>query len=171
MSCHLSRKDDLIQLERTGPYIPPISFPGPGDVVVTDAFRRQMESSGLSGLRFQPVIKKHIAHVDWLRWDLSAEMPPEIPEGGEPESYILDRPHSPEISDQMGDLWELLGGFNAKAKKDASTGLVLIGASWQGADFFRAENGWRSVLVSEAAKAWLRKHAGEHVHFIEVSVA
>ena len=170
MSAHLSRKDNLIQLERTGPYIPPISFPGIGDIVVTDEFRRQLESSGLSGLRFQPVIKKHIAHLDWRRWDLTAKRTPEYPEGGEPENYILGRPHSPEISDQMGDLWELLGEYKASAKEDASGTLVLIGESWQGADFFRAENGWRTVLVSEKAKAWLQKLAGEHIRFMEVSV-
>jgi hypothetical protein len=170
MSCHLSRKNDVIQLERTGPYIPPISFPGIGDVVVTDAFRRQLESSALIGLRFQPVIKERIVHLDWQTWDLSGSRSPERPEGGEPEGYILDRPHSPEISDKMGELWELAGGYNAKARKDPSGELVLIGASWQGTDFFRAEDGWRSVLVSESARAWILEHAGKHAHFIEVPV-
>ncbi len=170
MSCHLSRKNDVIQLERTGPYIPPISFPGIGDVVVIDAFRRQLESSALIGLRFQPVIKEHIVHLDWQTWDLSGSRPPERPEGGEPEGYILDRPHSSEISDKMGELWELVGGYNANARKDASGELVLIGASWQRADFFRVEDGWRSVLVSESGRAWLLEHAGKHAHFIEVPV-
>jgi hypothetical protein len=169
MSRHLGRKDDLIQLERTGPYVPPISFSGP-DIVVTDAFRRQLESSGLIGLGFRPVIKKHIVRLDWRSWDLSANMPAEIPQGGEPGNYILAKPHSPNISDQMGDLWELVSGFNAKAKESAPGRTVLIGASWQGADFFKAENGWRSVLVSEKAMEWLQKDVGEHVHFMEVTV-
>src|SRR5262249_4504338 len=38
MSTHLPRKNGLIQLERTGPFVPPISFPGIADVVVTDSF-------------------------------------------------------------------------------------------------------------------------------------
>jgi hypothetical protein len=69
MSCHLDRAGDLIQLERTGPFVPPISQPGIGDIVVTDAFRKKLEASGLLGLRFQPVIKKLIVHSDWHTWD------------------------------------------------------------------------------------------------------
>ena len=40
MSCHLPRENGLIQLERTGPFIPPMTIPGTGDVVLTQAFAR-----------------------------------------------------------------------------------------------------------------------------------
>ena len=36
MSGHLPRRDGLIQLERTGPFVPPMTFPGIGVVVVND---------------------------------------------------------------------------------------------------------------------------------------
>ena len=65
MSCHSGRDKGLIQLERTGPFVPPISLPGIGDVVVTDRFRKKLEASGLLGLRFQPVTKKLIVESDW----------------------------------------------------------------------------------------------------------
>src|SRR5262249_14925382 len=39
MTAHLDRHDEMLQLERTGPYMPPITFPGIGDIVVTDAFK------------------------------------------------------------------------------------------------------------------------------------
>ena len=42
-------KNGPLLLYRTGPYILPISFPGIGDVVVTDAFKKKMELSGLKG--------------------------------------------------------------------------------------------------------------------------
>ncbi|MEX0718087.1 MAG: hypothetical protein WD066_15955 [Planctomycetaceae bacterium] len=79
MSGHLGREGGLIQLERTGPFIPPVSLPGVGDLVVTDAFRKTLERSALAGLRFQPVIKKSIARLDWHTWDPEADEPAEYP--------------------------------------------------------------------------------------------
>src|SRR5262249_59136768 len=60
MSAHLPRKDGLIQLERTAPFVPPISFPGIGDVVVTNAFRAELEASELTGFTFIPIVKARI---------------------------------------------------------------------------------------------------------------
>jgi len=68
MSAHLPRKDGLMQLERTGPFIPPISLPGIGDIIVTDAFRAELESSGLSGFTFAPVMKARIVELNWEAW-------------------------------------------------------------------------------------------------------
>src|SRR5215510_7430409 len=76
MSCHLVRVDGRIQLERTGPFVPPISFPGISDLVVTNAFRRELENSRLIGLHYQPIIKKLIVKSDWHKWDQTAEEPP-----------------------------------------------------------------------------------------------
>ena len=169
MSCHSSRKDGLIQLERTGPYIPPISFPGIGDIVITAGFRRLLESSGLAGLRFQPVIKKHIVHLDWRAWDRAAKEPAEYPEGGEPEGYILDRPHSVQISDQLGDLWEVLLEESATVQRERKPSRVLLVAtSWQGADLFRAQ-GLLSIYTTEKTKTWFEQNAPEHVRFIDVA--
>lgn len=57
MCSHLSRTDDLLQLERTGPYIPPITLPGIGEVVLTSPARQLLESSKLTGFSFRPVKK------------------------------------------------------------------------------------------------------------------
>jgi hypothetical protein len=46
MTAHLERTDGLLSLERTGPYIPPITLPGIDDVVVNAAARGLLESSG-----------------------------------------------------------------------------------------------------------------------------
>ena len=165
MARHLPRKDGLIQLERTGPYIPPISFPG--GIVVTAVFRQALESSGLTGARFQPVIKKHIAHLDWHTWDLRASKPPEYPEGGEPEGYILDRAHSPEISAQMGDLWELLAETGATSPEMEE--FAMLEKSWRGADFFHVD-GARITCITEGAKLWLEQQVAEHIHISELTV-
>ena len=60
MTSHLERQNGLLQLERTGPFVPPISLPGIADIVVTNDFKHLLEGSGLTGFTFQPVIKKHI---------------------------------------------------------------------------------------------------------------
>ena len=108
MSAHLRRKDGLIQLERTAPFVPPISFPGIGDIVVTDAFRRELEASDLTGFTFAPVLKARIVESTWETWDRTAPEPAEYPPSGEPEDYILSRPHSRKLADEMGDVWEVV---------------------------------------------------------------
>jgi hypothetical protein len=47
----------LLLIERTGPFVPPISIGGlHSPVVVTDSFRRELEGSGLTGFGFQPAV-------------------------------------------------------------------------------------------------------------------
>jgi len=53
------------ELQRTGPFVPPISFPCTGDIVVTNESRRLLESSGLIGFLFRPVTKEHIVRLEW----------------------------------------------------------------------------------------------------------
>jgi hypothetical protein len=161
MSRHLPRLDGLIQLERAGPFIPPVTFPGIGDIVVTHGFRGILERCGLAGLTFVPVIKARIVEYHWERWDRSSESPAEIPQGGEPESYILVRPHSPEIAEELGPLWEVI------LPEDAQVYVVKIGrgayeyridsTTWGGAPLFRP-TGKRHVM---------EENAGEWVTFQE----
>src|SRR5215831_13815583 len=93
MTAHRKKVDDILQLERTGPYIPPITMPGIGDVVLTSAAKLLLESSGLSGCSFRPVSKVLIVELHWETWDWNAEEPEQFPESGEPEDYILGQPH------------------------------------------------------------------------------
>ena len=171
MSCHLGKSGELIQLERVGPYVPPISFPGISDVVVTDEFKKLLEMSGLNGLNFKPVIKKQIVELDWQKWDQSAEEPFEYPEDGEPESYILGKPHSPKISEQIGNLWEVVLEKVCKAGK-ADPGyhsIFLNNRSWGGQDLFIAQNrGY--IFITEKAKVWFEQNAKQHVAFKKVTV-
>ncbi len=170
MSCHLGRDGGIIQLERTGPFVPPISLPGINDIVITDAFRREMEASGLAGLRFQPVIKKLIVHSDWHTWDRRAEDPSEYPEGGEPENYILGQHHNVTTAQQMGELWELLLNETAivyRAKRICTRNdIYLLTGAWQGEDLFRAL-GVGYIYATARAKGWLEEHAAEYVTFEE----
>jgi hypothetical protein len=170
MSERANEDGALLHLERTGPFVPALTFPGMGDLVVTDAFRKQLESSGLAGLHFQPVVKKRIVHLDWHSWDKSAKYAPVIPDSGEPEDYILTGAHSRETSEQMGDLWSLkLSGTATIRREGKPVRILLEASSWHGDDVFRAV-GVGFVYVTEKAKAWLEQQAPEHLAFKDVEV-
>jgi len=161
-----STPEGIIYLERTGPYVPPISFPG-FEIVATNECRRRLETSGLKGLAFRPVRKARIVEFPWHTWDLAAEEPPEYPDSGEPEDYILGREHSPALAEEMGPLWELVltEGIEIERELDRYDDRIYVRtATWTGVDIFHA-TGVGYVFVSEAAQAWLSKELREHVAF------
>ncbi len=151
--------DGQLELERTGPFIPPISFPG-FTIVVTDGFKQKLEHSRLKGLSFRPAVKKRIVHLDWEKWDWKAADPVEYPDSGEPEDYILETPHSSEVAEKLGVLWELAIEQQAEIVRvktgprilDEEIWLRLDG--WDGRDWFKAR-GVLHVYVSKEAKSWL----------------
>jgi hypothetical protein len=175
----LPRKDGLYQLERTGPFVPPISMPF-GAVVVTDEFRERLEKSTLTGLTFQPIIKSRIVHLDWQNWDKSAEDPEQYPATGEPEDYVLGQPHSPDTAAKIGALWELCLGEHAEiirvprnpselglvkwAPFDATHDTLVVLSSWDGTDWFMTKPVGHTY-VSERAKTWLEQTTSEWVSF------
>ena len=149
------------KLQRSGPYVPPISFPGLDCIIVTDAVRQHLLASGLTGFSFVPVIKSVIVPIDWHEWDLLADEPPYHPEDGEPESYLQADEHSQELAARMPQLWRLitvqgateirepLGGSRAAGVK-----VTLRAYSWQGVDFFHADTTLHTY-VSARAQQWL----------------
>lgn len=169
MTSHLGRAaDGCAQLERTAPYIPPISFPG-FDLVVTNDFRTKLEQSGLQGLGFEPVHKARIVDLPWHTWAPDTEDPARFPKSGEPEDYILERPHSAKLADQMGALWRLVLPRVASVEREPTDDrwvdrIYLVTSTCDGADVFQA-NGVGYFFVSEAAQAWLVSEAGQHVAF------
>jgi hypothetical protein len=149
MVAHLPRENGRLQLERTGPFVPPISFSSLGDIVVTDSFKRLLEDSGLTGFMFLPVVKKHIVLLEWEKWDKASGEPAEYPSTGEPEDCILERPHSPKLAQQIGTLWELcLEEF--AGSEEAST------------DWYRLNDRLYN-FVSARAKHWLEQTVPEYV--------
>ncbi len=151
-----------LQLYRTAPFIPSISFPGIGSIVVTDKFKILLKNSGLTGYTFKKVIKKHIVQLEWEKWDSKTEDPPIFPKSGEPEDYIEERPHDPKLAQQFGDLWELCinDGIDVKRGKDSIT---LLRNTWDGHDIFYA----RSTLIiylSEKGKNWFVDNVSDWVN-------
>jgi hypothetical protein len=175
MTSHLERQNGLLQLERTGPFVPPISLPGIADIVVTNDFKHLLEGSGLTGFTFQPVIKKHIVFLEWEKWDKKSEEPLEYPGTSEPEDYILERAHSPELAQQIGDLWELCLEECAEVERQQigpqrwDVEIFVVQSSWNERDWFRAR-GVGYNYVSERAKHWLERTVPEWVSFDPVHV-
>ncbi len=169
MTAHLGRSSEaLVQLERTGPFIPPISFPGVGDVIVTAALSHLLNRSGLTGLGYVPVQKARIVRLDWHLWDRLAEEPVEYPEDGEPEGYILDRPHCADTASQLGVLWALrLDTAVTEIRRDDS--IVVNESSWTGVDFFRGTE-TRYNYISARGRGWLMRVVPEFVNFVDVAV-
>ena len=149
------RADDgiVLEVERAGPFVPPIDPLWLGDIpVVTDSFRRSIEESGLRGACFREVRKARIVRIDWRGWDRGAEHPEQLPPDGKPENYILGREHDPALADEIGPLWEIY---------------AEEGPGETRADFARAPGYHRldgsGVVVSERARKWLAANASEWV--------
>jgi len=165
------RQNGLLLLERTGPFVPPISMPGLGVIVVTESFKRTLNESGLSGISYKPVIKSHIIYLEWEKWDWKADDPEEYPETGEPEDYIMEKSHSPKTAEKMEDLWEVCLDKHvdielAKEGITENTGAVLVLLStWDGTDWFTDGRKTLHVYISEKAKDWLKKTVPEWINF------
>lgn len=149
MSAYADRMDGKIQLYRTGPFIPPISFPEICDVVVTNEIKVLLHDN-FDDLAFSPVDKVHIATVNWEGWDTSADDPLYYPENGEPEDYILGKPHDLVSANQMGAIWELL--------------VPEVQTASEISDWARI-SGNRRVIVSERVKSLLEGNVAQWVRF------
>jgi len=166
-----ARVGNLLSLERAGPYMPPITFPGVGDVILNAPGRKLLEASRLTGFTFQPVNKTRIVELPWHDWDLTADKPREYPESGEPEDYILGRPPNARVAEEMGDIWELVVPVTAKISRPREMvksfrELYVERGTWNGADVFRG-HGYGGPLVTERAKAWMEEYFGTYVRFDE----
>jgi hypothetical protein len=175
MTAHLPELGGRLSLERTGPYIPPITLPGIGDIVLTSAARGLLEGSGLSGFSLAPVEKTLIVELHWDAWNLDADEPPEFPDSGEPEGYVLGKSHSPTAAGALGNLWEVAIPNTATIVRLQSTvtsykELKLDLNSWNGADLFRSE-GYGGALFSQRARDWFAEHWGMYVRFEDFATA
>ena len=106
MSSHLPRVDGRLQLERTAPYVPPITFPRRGDVLVTDAIRRAFDESPLGPLPVKSVDKAKVVKLEWERWSRD-EPPAYLPKSRDPEDFVLASEHDSLLSEQIGLIWEI----------------------------------------------------------------
>ena len=164
-------------LNRSGPFVPPISFPDSNFgrvLVVTDSLRQQIEAETFGSIGFKPVVKERIVHLpyEWEKWDRNADLPRVIPEGGEPENYIMDQSHSDEIAAQMPILWEAVPPVlhcdvecedTFSFDKPEKCYFTPSGEQYRG--LFRNREDWFDLIADKPTKQWLAKTAGEWLTF------
>lgn len=162
----------ILVLERTGPYVPPVTIVD-WKLVLTNEARRSVDDSGLT-IRWAEVDKKHITEVGWRSWDQEGEWPAVMPPNGTPENYVLEFPHSDRVANAMGDLWCVVAPAVAIARKPKRRNydikdIALSLTGWRGEDVFSAQ-GMGFTYVTERAKAVLEALAGGVISFEEVAV-
>jgi hypothetical protein len=173
MSAHLPRLDGSIQLERTGPFLPPITFPA-SDVIVSTPMRAAILDAGLTGATFRPVTKARIASLDWEAWDRASKEPPFMPSSRAPEDYVLAVQHDPGAALALGSVWEVVapavgtGERELVGRRPRQYRTTISIPDDLAADLFRV-GGLRQLFVSRAAREWLERHAGEWVSFEDVN--
>ncbi|MFN8442779.1 MAG: hypothetical protein U0175_18530 [Caldilineaceae bacterium] len=151
---------EFVQLERFGPYIPPITFPY-GATIVTDQLRQRVQEEQFTGVSFRSVSLYHIVKLDWHLWDRNAEEPPEYPEGGEPENYLLNQPHSPDAASALGTLWQLVPSIVADAQRKGSK---FYTKNYRGEDVCQGSR-WGHTYVSQRFRDWLESEAYPWIDF------
>ena len=156
-----------MQLERTGPFVPPLTFPAIAEVVATSSFRKALERSPLTGLSFQEARIITAVNLHWETWDRTPRLPPVIPPSGEPEDFVPVGGHDPECAKAIGQLWEVKAsscGVGASRMLGFRRYSYSVDVPPEHPDFFRA-TGLAPMLVSETARAWLIEAAPDWVAF------
>lgn len=139
--------DGRPQLLRAGPYVPGATLPTPADLVLTDRAQRHLLGAGALGDIVAPATVK-IVRVDWTLWDQRAQLPPILPDDGEPESYC-DAPNDDELRVAIGPLWlfvaPLLNDLPAESFDCGSRpGIFRVATT-------------RGLLADEPGRAWLEE--------------
>jgi hypothetical protein len=167
-----STQQGAISIERNGPFMPPVTFPGIGHVVVTSSVRRTIEERGLTGATFHDVTKARIVQLDWETWDTTLPAPPFYPPDTEPENYVLGQPHDPLCAAKMADCFKLTappwGGATRERIAPRTYHYDLQPEAEPPTDFFVA-GGFKYTFVTERAKAVLSAVADRWLSFVPVT--
>ncbi len=156
--------DSEMLLFRTGPFVPPISVPGP--IVVTEAVRQALLTTSLEGLQFSPIKKHHIVKFDWTRWNRNLPLVETQLAYSGPEGYILERPHRPDIANRMEQLWMIC----PPTGPGVLVPLIARHEIPAGCDFMTGGSYGITTLVTKRAKATLEELAPGWLVFREYPV-
>ena len=164
------RSDDgVLQLERTAPFVPPISLPGLSGIVVTDRFRKEIEQTMLRGFTFRSIEKTRIVRIPWHDGSRNTEEPPEYPDSGEPENYILGQSHDHQAAKEVGDLWELVPSMTCYTTRksrivNSHDDITLVTENWDGSDIFVVD-GVLYHYVTLQARDWFLSRVPKLITF------
>lgn len=108
-----------LELYRTGPFIPPLTVPEPGTLVITDAARQAIEAV-LPGSTFREVILANVVAVE--SFDALA--------GDDPEDLLFDGPHAPSAAAALGKVWEFVTGDDGAFDAAVADALRAVADEW-----------------------------------------
>jgi hypothetical protein len=167
-------------LERAGPFVPPMMFTHEIcvglAVLVSESFREKLNDSGLGRFEFKPTVKKRIVSIPWHTWDREAKFPPMIPDGGEPEDYLLDQPHSEEAASEMESIWEFIApvlDFKIKKREPVRPFCwrwYITRPRGEHGGLFRPPGNGHVLFVNDRRREWFEREADGWVDFDEVTV-
>lgn len=152
----------VLQIERTGPFIPPITFPFDA-IVVTEATKERMEVNTFVGLQFARARYSKVVRLNWHKWDVRAPEPQHYPASGEPEDYIVKAKNCDRTTASMPPIWV----FNVPSTPD----LQVLGSSTFRLELAPAADIFRECSihwVSERMKVWLEANLGEWIRCVPV---
>ena len=152
-------QEEALLLDRTGPFVPPMTFPWP-HIVVTDDFRRELESAAFVGVAFREVIKRKIVHLDWHLWDRKLDEPAVYPRGGEPEHYIVYGKHDAALAAQMCPMWNLV--VPVRPGLQIEGGPVVDLSQYDGKDICCGSR-FGYTFITDRLKVFLESRVGEWV--------
>jgi hypothetical protein len=156
---------DLI---RAGPFVPPLTIPLGGDLIVATTELLHKLLPIVPALEAKPIAKSHIVSLPWETWDWDG-CPDVINHAPEPEMILTERPHDPVAATTMSDLWRLSLPIGANLLRNQSAKgpawkapLIIERASWNREDVVFAKL-YRStqLVVTERGKDLLTEVAGE----------
>lgn len=154
-------------LDRTGPFVPPISFPAfTSAVILTSDTRKRLEASGLSGVGdFRPALLRKVVFIDWQKWDKGRQLGREhLPFNGEPEEYLLHNPHDAATASKIDPLWTWHPSRNGSVLRE--DGVLRLAGIMGTQDVFRlCDDWWRKIIVNEKGKETVRGICGDWVTF------
>jgi hypothetical protein len=160
--------DEPLRLLRSGPFVPPISFPRTSNaVVVTNAVREGLIWAGVKGLgRFREVVLKKIVEIPWDEWCTTDPIPDELlPFGGEPENYLERATHSKAAANRVGALWtwhpDRVGDYSVDGGHRR-----LQGVATRDCDVFRLDSSWwQKIFLSDRGRSILEPLVGRWASF------
>ncbi len=179
--CRRETADGPLLIERTGPYLPPISFPFGDDltIVVSDEFKKRMEASCIRDLRFKPAILNKVVKLNWHEWPLNAAEPKKYPKDGEPEYYLWEQKHSQRTAKKMNPVWEVIPPikpcvFNspeydeAVEQEERHSALTLIDREYSG---LFSPDAVGPAIVDETTKRWFDQNAAAWIQCRRLDLA
>lgn len=163
---------ERIDLMRTGPFVPPVTFPSA--CVITESCRRLLDESDLQGVAYREVKKLKIVSIDWHLWDRGADLCDWQLPASEPEDYIYLREHDEALSQGIGPLWQLCPPERYVEYiflSDRRRAINWDRSDCGDCDIFKKKGLSRELLLTPKARDWFASVAGEWISFREIETS